>query len=91
MIIQKGREKFKVMIDMKRKIQNMIKSETMKDSIENEEDRVEWSINFTGVTKMKQNGKRVIQNDVYKKKLDTVYNKRQPRQKKEKMNYRELD
>ena len=79
------------MIDMKRKIQNMIKSETMKDSIENEEDRVEWSINFTGVTKMKQNGKRVIQNDVYKKKLDTVYNKRQPRQKKEKMNYRELD
>ena len=72
------------MIDMKRKIQNMIKSETMKDSIENEEDRVEWSINFTGVTKMKQNGKRVIKNDVYKKKLDTVYNKRQPRQKKEK-------
>ena len=69
MIIQKGREKFKVMIDMKRKIQNMIKSETMKDSIENEEDRVEWSINFTGVTKMKQNGKRVIQNDVYKKKI----------------------
>ena len=40
---------------------------------------------------MEQNGKRVIQNDVYKKKLDTVYNKRQPRQKKEKMNYRELD
>ena len=69
MIIQKGREKFKIMIDMKRKIQNMIKSETMKDSIENEEDRVEWSINFTGVTKMKQNGKRVIQNDVYKKKI----------------------
>ena len=54
---------------MKSKIQNMIKSETMKDSIENEEDRVEWSINFTGVTKMKQNGKRVIQNDVYKKKI----------------------
>ena len=69
MIIQKGREKFKIMIDMKNKIQNMIKSETMKDSIENEEDRVEWSINFTGVTKMKQNGKRVIQNDVYKKKI----------------------
>ena len=41
MIIQKGREKFKIMIDMKSKIQNMIKSETMKDSIENEEDRVE--------------------------------------------------
>ena len=80
---------------MKRKIQNydktggekfkiMIKREKMKNSIENEEGRVEWSINFTGVTKMKQNGKRVIQNDVYKKKLDTVYNKRQPRQKKEK-------
>ena len=54
---------------MRRKIQNMIKSETMKDSIENEEDRVKWSINFTGVTKRKQNGKRVIQNDVYKKKI----------------------
>ena len=26
-----------------------------------------------------------------RRKLDTVYNKRQPRQKKEKMNYRELD
>ena len=36
---------------MRRKIQNMIKSETMKDSIENEEDRVEWSINFTRSTK----------------------------------------
>ena len=64
----------------------------MKNSIENEENRVEWSINFTGLTKMEQNWKRVIQNDVYKKKLDTVYNKRQPRQKKKrKMNYREID
>ena len=40
---------------------------------------------------MEQNWKRVIQNDVYKKKLDTVYNKRQPREKNEKMNYTEID
>ena len=78
---KKRREKFKI----------MIKSEKMKNSIENEEDRVEWSINFTGVTKMEQNWKRVNQNDVYKKKLDTVYNKRQPRENWEKMNYREIE
>ena len=59
--------------------------------IKHEEDRVEWSINFTEVTKMEQHWKRVNQNDVYKKKLDTVYNKRQPRENWEKMNYREID
>ena len=79
------------MIDMKRKIQNMIKSETMKDSIENEEDRVEWSINFTGVTKWNKMEKELFKMMYIRRKLDTVYNKRQPRQKKEKMNYRELD
>ena len=56
-IIQKWSDHSK----MKRKIQNydktggekfkiMIKREKMKNSIENEEGRVEWSINFTGLT-----------------------------------------